>query len=323
MRPLPFDLADLQAFVAVVNVGSLSRAAERLDSSKSVLSRRIASLEFALGSQLLIRDRRGTRATEAGAELHRTAADILARLETVRDEAAAGLAELAGRVRITAPLSFGANHLASALAAFAADHPSVELEVCLDDHVVDLLSGGFDLALRIGREPEQALAARRLASVRPHLLASPRYLDLRGRPQSARDLAGHDLLEYMNEGLHLWRASFGAVVDVGRLKVRYRADNGELLRSAAIAGLGLVILPDFLVKSAVHAGELELVLAGQSLVSAGLYAVPAPGRPKLRRVRALMDHLQRTFGPQPPWAIGLPTEKESMSVERGSANRPT
>jgi DNA-binding transcriptional LysR family regulator len=303
MRPLPFDLADLQAFVAVVNAGSLSRAAEQVRSSKSVISRRIASLEYALGAQLLLRDRRGARLTEAGADLHKTASDVLARLEQVRDEAASALTELSGRIRVSAPLSFGTTHLVPVLAAFAAAHPTVELEVSLDDHVVDLLAGGFDLALRIGSPPHPALAARMLALVRPRLVASPGYLARRGRPASAADLAGHDIIEYMNEGLHLWRSSFGAFVDVGALCVRFRADNGELLRGAAIEGLGLLILPDFLIKEAVESGKLELVLPSHDFASAGLYAVPAPGRPKLRRVRALIDHLAQTFGPDPPWAL--------------------
>lgn len=303
MRPLPFDLADLQAFVATVNGGSLARAAEQLRSSKSVLSRRIASLEYALGTQLLVRDRRGARVTAAGAELHLTASDVLARLEQVRDEAASALAEMAGRIRITAPLSFSTNYLAPALAAFAAAHPAVELDVFLDDHVVDMLAGGFDLAVRAGSAPEATYEARLLAPIRPHLLASPAYLAQRGRPETAADLAGHDILQYSNEGLHLWRSRFGAYVDTGSLMVRYRADNGELLRSAAVAGLGLLILPDFLVKDAVDAGELEIVLPDFEFASAGLYAVPAPGRPKLRRVRALIDHLSQAFGPTPPWLI--------------------
>lgn len=303
MRPLPFDLADLQAFVAVVDLGSLARAAERLRSSKSVLSRRIASLEYAFGMQLLVRDWRGARATEAGTDLHRTAADVLARLEQVHDEATAGLAELAGPVRITAPLTFGATHLAPALAGFAVLHPAVTLDVRLDDHVVDLLAGGFDLALRIGRAPDPELAVRRLAAIRPHLLASPAYLARRGRPERPADLVGHDVLEYTNEGFRFWRASFGGAIDPASLTVRFRSDNGELLRSAAVVGLGLVILPDFLIAQAVSMGELEPLLADHPLAEAGLYAIPAPGRPKLRRVRALIEHLAKTFGPEPPWAV--------------------
>lgn len=302
MRPLPFDLPDLQAFVAVIDQGSLGRAAERLGSSKSVLSRRIAALEYAFGTQLMVRDRRGARPTDAGLELHRTSVDVLARLEQAHDEAKLGLVELAGPVRITAPLSFGATYLAPVLADFAAAHPDVELEVCLDDHVVDLLAGGFDLALRIGGTPDPALGARHLAAVRPHLLASPSYLTRCGRPAKPSDLTGHEIVEYTNEGLHLWRSSFGNL-DPASLKVRFRADNGDLLRSAAIAGLGLVILPDFIVAKAVEAGDLEPVFVERPLAEAGLYAVPAPGRPKLRRVRALIDHLSSVFGPQPPWAL--------------------
>lgn len=303
LRPLPFDLTELQALVAIIEGGSLSRAADQLKSSKSVLSRRIASLEYSFGAQLIVRDRHGARPTVAGSDLHRVARDVLARLEQVHDEAKTGLAELAGPVRITAPLSFGTTYLAPALAGFAAAHPNVALDVSLDDHVVDLLGGGYDLALRIGREPDPALSAQQLAVIRPYVLASPIYLARCGRPQGPDDLSGHDILEYTNEGLNLWRSSFGSNVDPSELNVRFRSDNGDLLCSAAVAGLGLVILPDFLVAQAVAAGKLEIVLATCPLVQAGLHAVPAPGRPKLRRVRALVEHLMQSFGPNPPWAL--------------------
>lgn len=303
MRPLPFDLADLQAFVAVVDLGSLTKAAERLRTSKSVLSRRIASLEFAFGTQLLFRDRRGARATATGESLHQTASEVLGRLEQVHDEASAGRAELAGHLRITAPLSFGATYLAPVLADFANLHPAISLDVRLDDHVVDLLAEGFDLALRIGREPEPELGARKLAAVRPHLLASPAYLARRGRPLGPADLSGHDVIEYTNHSFDFWQASFGPEVDPADLNVRFRSDNGELQRAAAVVGLGLVILPDFLVRDAVDAGELEILFADRPFAEAGLYAVPVAGRPKLRRVRALSDHLAAAFGPQPPWAV--------------------
>ncbi len=303
MRPLPFDLVDLQAFVAIVDLGSLTRAAEMLRSSKSVLSRRIASLEYALGMQLLFRDRRGARPTEAGTGLYRTAADVLAQLEQLHDEATAAQSEIEGPLMITAPLSFGTTHLAPALAQFANLHPKVSLDVRLDDQVVDLLEGGFDLAVRVGLAPDPALGARRLASVHLHLLASPGYIVQHGRLEKPEDLCGHRVLEYTNEGLQIWQKSFGKAVDPASLDVRFRSDSGDMLRNAAVAGLGLVILPDFLVEQAVSSGDLEPLLPGYPLAQAEIYAVSAPGRPKLRRVRALIEHLTKTFGPEPPWAI--------------------
>lgn len=296
MRPLPFDLEDLRAFATVVDAGGFARAAERMGLSKSVLSRRVAGLEHALGAQLLVRDQRGARTTEAGATFHRTTVEVLARLDQVRDEATAGRTELVGSLRVTAPLSFGTTHLAPALAAFAAAHPGVDLDVRLDDRVVDLQAGGFDLGIRIGRPPDASLTPRRLALVRPYVVGSPDYLARRGRPAVPSHLAGHDVLVYVNADLEAWRAAFPKL-DIGRLNVRFRSDNGDTLREAAIAGLGLLILPDFLVAASVKGGRLEPLLPSHPLASAAIYAVSPPGRPILRRVRALVEHLATAFGP--------------------------
>lgn len=314
MRPLPFDLEDLRAFATVVDAGGFARAAERMGLSKSVLSRRVAGLEHALGAQLLVRDQRGARTTEAGATFHRTTVEVLARLDQVRDEATAGRTELVGSLRVTAPLSFGTTHLAPALAAFAAAHPGVDLDVRLDDRVVDLVGGGFDLGVRIGMRPDDTLAARRLAPVRPHVLASPAYLDRRGRPRGPADLAGHDVLAHTTRDRDPWWASFGPDVDVGGLRVSFRANNGDLLREAAVAGLGLVILPNFLVAGAVTSGELEPVLRDHPLTEGGVYAVSPAGRPTLRRVRALIEHLARTFGRERSWEAAFEAQPRDGSA---------
>jgi DNA-binding transcriptional LysR family regulator len=303
MRPLPFDLTDLQAFVAVVEMRGFARAAERTGISKSVLSRRVSTLEYALGAQLLVRDQRGTTPTEAGTAFHHTAAEVLSRLDQVRDDATAGIRRIAGPIRLTAPSSFGVTHLAPALATFAVAHPEVVLDVRLDDRVVDLLGGGFDLGLRIGPVPDETLVARRLAPVHAYLLGSPGYFARHGRPATPSELVGHAALEYVDAGFDQWRAAFGPTVDLSRLNVRLRSDNGEVLRSAAIAGAGLVILPSFLVAAAVDRGELEPILLDHALRETALYAVAPPGRPQLRRVRELIEHLARAFGPEPNWSM--------------------
>ncbi|CAA9523653.1 MAG: Transcriptional regulator, LysR family [uncultured Sphingomonas sp.] len=234
--------------------------------------------------------------TEAGAAFQQTAADVLARLDQARDDAEAGASRLAGPIRITAPLSFGVTHLAPALAAFVAGHAEVVLDVRLDDQVVDLQAGGFDLGIRIGRPPNSSLTPRRLTLVRPYVVGSLDYLARRGRPAVPSHLAGHDVLVYVNADLEAWRAAFPKL-DIGRLNVRFRSDNGDTLREAAIAGLGLLILPDFLVAASVKGGRLEPLLPSHPLASAAIYAVSPPGRPILRRVRALVEHLATAFGP--------------------------
>ncbi len=192
------DLVDVLAFVRVVETGAFARAAERMDISKSILSRRVARLEEQLGAKLLTRTAQGAQPTDIGQAYHARASNILAELEAAQEIVADAVTQIAGTIRITAPLSFGTQHLAPALADFARMHPKVELDVSLNDRTVDLLAGGYDMALRIGNLQDSALVARKIAPVRAVVVASPKYLDERGRPEHPRDLAEHSLLFYAN-----------------------------------------------------------------------------------------------------------------------------
>jgi DNA-binding transcriptional LysR family regulator len=210
--------------------------------------------------------------------------------------------QVAGPIRLTAPISFGTRHLAPALAEFAALHPRIELDVSLDDRRVDLVGGGFDLGLRIGPLPDSALKARKLTVVRSSVLASPNYLVRHGRPERPEQLNGHDLLFYANLAMS---EQFRFLVD-GRMlqiagRMRMRADNGEMLREAAVAGLGVVTLPNFIAAPAIRSGELEVLLRDYPLRETALNAVMPPGRAGTARVRALVDFLAGRFGPEPDW----------------------
>lgn len=295
------DLDDLEAFVRVVEAGGLSRAAERLGVSKSIVSRRIARLEASLGARLLTRGGRGARPTEVGTAYGVRAARILTEIDAAHELVSDAVSEIAGSLRLTAPVSFGTGHLAPALTDFAARHPRVELDLALDDRVVDLVGGGYDLAVRIGDLSNSRLVARRLAPVRSALLASPDYLARRGRPRAARDFADHDGLMYANAGAEQWRFRSPRGWETGRPRARLRADNGEMLLAAAVAGLGLVVLPTFIASPAIERGDLEILLGDRPLAETGLYAVTPPGRVGTARVRALVDFLARTFGPEPRW----------------------
>ena len=190
------DLLDVLAFVRVVETGAFSRAAERMGMSKSIVSRRVKRLEEGLGARLLTRSAQGAQPTDVGQAYYERAANILAELEAAEEVVAEAVTQVAGPIRMSAPLSFGVQYLAPALAEFAAAHPKVELDVALDDRVVDLIGGGFDLAVRIGTLPDSALVARRIAPVRKLPVASPAYLEANGRPEHPRDLNGHDILLY-------------------------------------------------------------------------------------------------------------------------------
>lgn len=293
------DLLDVLAFVRVAETGSFARAALRMGMSKSGLSRRVARLEEELGAKLLTRTAAGAQRTVIGEAYYLRAANILAELEAAREAVAEAVTQLAGPIRLTAPLSFGTIHLAPALADFAAAHPKVELDAMFDDQPVDLVGGGYDLAVRIGNLADSSLVARRIAPVRRVLLASPGYLAAHGTPAHPRDIAARDVLVYANSDR--WRFRVGERWEHVRGQPKFRANNGEMLRAAAAAGLGLVILPSFIASPAIEDGSLSVVLADFPMEEAGLYALMPPGRAATARVRALVDHLAAKFGPEPSW----------------------
>jgi DNA-binding transcriptional LysR family regulator len=292
------DLVDVLAFVRVVETGSFARAAERMGLSKPVLSRRVARLEAHLGARLLTRSARGAQPTDIGQAYHARAAAILADLEAAQEVVAEAVTQVAGPIRLTAPLSFGISYLAPALADFAKLHPAVELDIEFEDRNVDLVGGGYDLAVRIGRLGDSSLVARRIAPVRKAVVASPSYLDARGRPRRPADLAGHSILAYGNEQ---WRFRAGDRWETVRVQPRMRADNGEMLRAAAETGLGICMLPSFIAAPALEAGKVEALLLDFPVEEGALHAVMPPGRAVTARVRALVDFLVTRFGPEPSW----------------------
>ena len=279
------DLLDVLAFVRVAETGSFARAAERMGLSKPAVSRRVARLEEQLGAQLLTRSARGAQPTEIGDAYYARAANILAELDAAQEVVAEAVTQVAGPIRLTSSVTFGARYLGPALAEFAALHPKVELDVSLDDRTVDLVGGGYDLALRIGKLKDSALVARRLAPIRGVVVASPSYLARRGRPERPADLAGHDLLFYANVvSGEQWRFRVG--------------DRWEVVRGG---GLGIVVMPSFIASDSIQNGELEVILQDFPLEEVGLYAVMPPGRSTTARVRALVDFLSERFGPEPVW----------------------
>jgi DNA-binding transcriptional LysR family regulator len=292
------DLLDVLAFVRVVETGAFSRAAERMGMAKSILSRRVARLEEQLGARLLTRSAQGAQPTDVGQAYYERASMVLAELDAAQEVVDQAVTQIAGPIRLSGPLSFGVTHLAPALAEFAAANPRVELDVSFDDRTVDLIAGGFDLAIRIGRLKDSALIARRVAPVRGVVVASPAYLERRGRPQKPRDLSEHDLLFYGNEQ---WRFRVGSGWETVRGTTRLRADNGDLLRIAAENGLGICRLPSFIAAPAIESRSLEVLLRDYPLEEGALHIVMPPGRATTARVRALVDFLAARFGPEPSW----------------------
>ncbi len=296
---------DMNVFVHVVDAGSFSSAARRLEVAKSVVSRRIAVLEGHLGGSLFNRTTRRFSLTEMGQAYYNRARRILDDVAEAADAARSLQGDLVGRLRIAAPMSFAQDHLSPAIAAFLAEHPLVEIELDLNDRHVDLINEGFDLAVRIGVLEDSSMIARLLAPCHRVVCASPAYLTAHGEPSSLDELEtrDHRCLVYSNRPVaNQWRFRAGQDWRVVRVPVqRLISNNGQALRDAAIAGLGLAVLPTFIASGPIAAGALRVVLRDQHLVEPSIYAVWPPGRQLSAKARALVEALDDRFGPLPYW----------------------
>jgi DNA-binding transcriptional LysR family regulator len=269
-----------------------------------VASKRISDLEGALAATLLRRSARGVLPTDAGAAFYGRARDILAELEDAA-AAAAGAGELSGSVRVAGPLSFGMLYLAPVLFDFLVRHPRLELALHLNDRVVDIIREGYDLAVRIGRLKDSSLVAKKLAVCKRVLCCSPAYAKHAGLPRTLDALNDHACIGYANVPIGE-RWLFEPVKPGGKqrsvlVRPRLTVDNGEAIRDAALAGMGLTVLPTFLVADALRAGKLIPVLQDTPAVSDGIFVVYPPDRHLSTKVRVLIEHLTAAFKGVPPW----------------------
>lgn len=285
------DIEDLQTFVEVADAGGVSSAARRLGVSKSIVSRRLGRLEAELGVQLLARTTRGAALTEAGLAFRdhaaRATAEIEAARETIRPEG-----ELRGRLRIAAPLSFGPTHFASVLAEMARRHPRLHIHTSYSDRFVDLIAEGFDCAIRLGHLQDSNLIARCVGPIRGTLVASPAYIKAHGSPETIEELVAH---EAVTQGTESWRLMNGDEIVSVHPKGRFKADNGSALVAAAVAGLGIALLPDGLIQEHLASGALVPVMTRHPPAEAGVYVVRPPGQHPVRKVRVLTEMLIECF----------------------------
>lgn len=316
------DIDDMRAFVEVVESGGFGRAADRLGLSKSIVSRRVSGLESSLGARLLDRTTRGVAPTPAGEEFKARAERILADLEEARDLVAESGRAVVGLLRLSAPLSFGLRNVAPLLAEMALRHPKLRVEVSFSDRAVDLIGERFDAAIRIGALSDSTLVARRIAPVRAALVASPAYLDRHGIPRTPADLANHEhLLRIGPVGSEPIKFRSGKRWITVRVEGRFRADNGDALLEAAIAGVGIGRLPTFLVAPALERGDLLPLLMGYEMPEAGLYLVRPPGAHVPAKVRVLTDLVVERFGGEPWWDKCM-MHQRTARLSAGPAERP-
>ena len=283
---------DMRIFAQVLEAGSFTAAADRLGMSKQSVSRRLMQLEERLGVRLLNRSTRRLDATPLGQHYYQSALRLLGEVQQVEHDISGQAQALRGTLRLSAPLSFAMSHLGCLLTEFLQLHPQVDVEVDLSDRAVDLIGEGYDLALRIGALEDSSLIARRIASVERLYCASPAYLQARGVPLKPEDLAGHDCLPYGHSRQVQWQFRQGGKAQAIQVTGRMRANNGELLRDAAIAGMGVTYLPTFIVGQALADGRLVNVLEEWTPPALQLSAVYPQHRQVARPVQGFVSFLR-------------------------------
>jgi DNA-binding transcriptional LysR family regulator len=306
----------MAAFTQVVDAGSLSVAARRLGLSRSAVSKQLAQLEDRLGARLLQRTTRRLALTEAGAEFYARCTRIVHEVE----EAERGVGRLhaapRGLLKVNAPMTFGHRHLVPAIAEFLPRYPDVQVETTLNDQIVNVIEGGFDVTIRVAVLADSSMIARRLAPNRIVVCGAPAYFAAHGRPRTPRDLVHHNCLHYtyLSTGT-LWHFIGPRGAQSVEASGTFRANNGDALQAAARAGVGLVQLPAFIVGADLATGALETVLERYEDRTTSIWALYPTTRHLSPKVRVFLDFLAARFE-RPDWDAGLRAVRRGRRARR-------
>jgi DNA-binding transcriptional LysR family regulator len=290
-------LTEMEAFATVVDQGGFTDAAKKMGISKSAVSKHVSSLETRLGARLLNRTTRRVSPTEIGLAYYDRARRVLNDAGEADALVTAMQSAPSGLLRVSVATDFGVNHLSPALGTFLHEYPDITVNMVLNNRYVELISEGFDLAVRIGELEDSSLRARKLAETQKMMIASPKYFEEYGRPEKIDDLNDHKLLHYSNQASgNVWKLTAPSgekrqIRSAGWLTV----NDGQSLLNAAINGLGIAFLPSFLYGDALRAGLLEPAIKDLPIETQGIYAVYPPGRYTQPKVRAFIDFLVEEF----------------------------
>lgn len=290
----------LKLFVRIAATNNISLAGKELGLSAAVSSAHINKLEEGLGTKLIHRTTRRVSLTEEGQTFLPYAEDVLASVEAARASVGSGSITPQGTLRVTAPASFGRMHIIPALKTFMESYPDLHVDLRLSDSIIDMVEGGFDIAVRNASLNDSSLIARKLTGDTRILCASPEYLNKYGIPTHPHDLANHQCINLI--GIESWTFKDAQ----GNLKVKcpskFRVDNGESVRDAAVNGLGITISSKWCAYEELNAGRLVQVLADYPLISdTAIWAVFPSSRLLAPKVRAFIDFFVEYYGEKPYW----------------------
>ena len=295
-------LTEMEAFAMVVDQGGFTDAAKKMGISKSAVSKHVSSLESRLGARLLNRTTRRVSPTEIGLAYYDRARRVLNDAGEADALVTAMQSAPSGLLRVSVATDFGVNHLSPVLGDFLQEYQDITVNMVLNNRYVELISEGFDLAVRIGELEDSSLRARKLAETNKMMIASPKYFEEYGRPEKIDDLNEHKLLHYSNQASgNVWKLTAPSgekrqVRSAGWLTV----NDGQSLLNAAVNGLGIAFLPSFLYADALRDGLLEPAIKDLPVETQGIYAVYPPGRYTQPKVRAFIDFLVETFKEKGP-----------------------
>ncbi|MER2508034.1 LysR family transcriptional regulator [Amaricoccus sp.] len=301
-------LTEMEAFVQVVDHGGFTEAARKMGLSKSAVSKHVSALESRLAVRLLNRTTRRVSPTEVGLAYYDRARTVLTDASEADSMVTAMQATPKGSLRISVPVSFGINQLSAAVAKFLLAYPEVDIQMVLDDRFVELIAEGYDMAIRVGVLEDSSLKARKLAETTRILVAAPDYLARMGTPVTFDDLHEHQLLHYTHLATgNFWRLR-GPSGEERQIRVggRLTANNGDSLMRAAEAGIGIALLPSFVLGDALASGRLIEVLAERAGDTIGIYALYPEGKFTQPKLRAFIDFLAEHFKGMGPVAWPVP-----------------
>jgi DNA-binding transcriptional LysR family regulator len=300
-------LAAMGAFTKVVASGSYAEAARRLGLTRSAVSKAVSELEDELGARLLDRTTRRVTPTEAGLAYYERCLAILAQVEETEAQVSRLHDQPKGVLRVNAPMSFGMMYLSGAIAGFMQTYADLKVELTLTDRFIDPLEEGVDVTIRVGALDDSSLIARRIGSTALTFVASPAYLQAHGEPQSPADLTHHRALIYGHStAAQRWKLKDGSASISTPVNGCLASNNGDVLRDAAVAGIGIARLPVFLVCNEIRAGTLREVLAPHVPNALDIHALYAPNRYLAAKTRVFIDYLIDRFGKVPPWQLEAP-----------------